>query len=91
MNVPTDISVDKITLDDVLVDNNLLKKRNIKIGDTIAIEFNSISIDLKITGTMVHPEALDNSTYGNGLIYIGYNAMSESLKRKIRFTWDCNN
>lgn len=82
MNVPTDISVDKITLDDVLVDNNLLKKRNIKIGDTIAIEFNSISIDLKITGTMVHPEALDNSTYGNGLIYIGYNAMSESLKEK---------
>lgn len=85
MNVPTNVSLDTLSLNDVLVDNNLLEKRNIKIGDTIDIEFNSLSINLKITGTMVHSEALDNSTYTNGLIYVGKEAITKALEEKIGF------
>ncbi len=71
MNLPTEVSKDQYDTNDVLVDSNFLKRKNLQIGDTTEIEISTMKLDAKITGTMIHPEALDNSTYSSSLIYVG--------------------
>lgn len=65
----------------VLVDENFLEKNKLNYGDEIAFDlpFNDIRIKVKLTGTIQHPESLENSTYNPNFIYIGYDALKAAV------------
>ncbi len=87
LNIPTEVSKD-YNASDVLVDKNFLERRNINIGDTFDIEYSSYTFSLQVTGTMIHPEALDNSTYSNALIYVGIDAFKDAIRGMAGFLTD---
>ncbi len=85
MCLPTELSKENYTTHDILVDKNFLSKKGIKIGDTIDVEIAQNEVNATITGTMIHPEALDNSTYSTGLVYIGIDALLDLVYQMYGF------
>ena len=73
----------------VLVSDNFLTKTETKIGDIINLELdglnilgfnlNDVKLELKINATMTHPEALNNSEYEADFIYLGEEALINSI------------
>lgn len=73
----------------VLVSDNFLTKTETKIGDIINLELdglnilgfnlNDVKLELKINSTMTHPEALNNSEYEADFIYLGEEALINSI------------
>ena len=83
LNLPYQTSTDQVETDMVFVDDHFLKSNNYHIGDTfkasLTINKMNLTIDLTISGTMTHPESLENSTYNPAFIYLGYNALVTSI------------
>lgn len=82
LNHPFKTSVEgDITEDMVLVDSNFLKRNQLEIGDTFeaSLPLYDLKINLKISGTMTHPESLENSTYNPSFIQVGYQALKTSI------------
>lgn len=82
LNHPFKTSVEgDITEDMVLVDSNFLKRNQLEIGDTFeaSLPIYDLKINLKISGTMTHPESLENSTYNPSFIQVGYQALKTSI------------
>lgn len=88
-NKPAYMSIETLDGYSVLVDENFLERKEIEVGDTFSIEINQVEImnitlndvqlHFTISGTMTHPEALDDSTYSSSLIYIGEDALVDSI------------
>lgn len=75
---------DDLNTNEIYVSETYLEKHEMTLPVTLDISasFNNINIETKltITKTMVHPEALDNSTYYNDtILYVGYNAFIEAI------------
>lgn len=82
LNRPFRTSIEgDITEDMVLVDSNFLKRNQLEIGDTFAaaLPLYNLTITLKISGIMTHPESLENSTYNPSFIQVGYQALKSSI------------
>ncbi|MDE7106568.1 MAG: ABC transporter permease, partial [Anaeroplasmataceae bacterium] len=45
----------------------------------------TLSIELSISGTMTHPESLENSTYNPSFVYVGYDTLLEVITGKYPF------
>lgn len=83
LNLPYQTSTPSIDEKMVLVDKNFLSRNNKDIGDTFEIKINGLYITLTISGTMTHPESLENSAYNPSFIYVGEEALEEALKKAI--------
>ncbi|MDE5714839.1 MAG: ABC transporter permease [Anaeroplasmataceae bacterium] len=85
LNQPYSNSVGTIDSSMVFVDANFLNRNHLSIGDEIHCEFSllaeKLNIDLKINGTMTHPESLENSTYNPAFIYVGYQALRDAISK----------
>lgn len=83
MNRPASTTVEQITGQTVLVEENFLAKTGLKIGDRFPISatLHNFKFDLEfvIVGTMVHPESLENTSHNPSFIYIGHQAMIEAI------------
>ena len=86
---PAYMSVETLTSDMVLVDENFLIRNELEVGETFIFNipeislfnnsFTDVNLEFVISGTMTHPEALDNSEYLSSFIYIGEKAIAKSL------------
>ncbi|MDE7213229.1 MAG: ABC transporter permease, partial [Anaeroplasmataceae bacterium] len=90
MNHPFSTTLEEeVTSDMVLVDEKFLDRTNKEIGDTftadIPLSSFTISIELFISGTMSHPESLENSTYNPSFVYVGYDTLLETITSKYPF------
>ncbi|MDE5855629.1 MAG: ABC transporter permease, partial [Anaeroplasmataceae bacterium] len=90
LNRPFSTSLEEeVTSEMVLVDEKFLSRTNKEIGDkfTADIPLSSItlSIDLVISGTMTHPESLENSTYNPSFVYVGYDVLLEAITSEYPF------
>ncbi len=91
IDIPAYASVDKIDASMVLVDENFLIKNELNINDTftlnvsniniLGIELSNIALEFTISGTMTHPEALDNSEYQPNFLYIGEEAIAKAINQ----------
>lgn len=83
MNVPSQTSLNRPIEDgDVYVDELLLEKLNIEIGDSLEISIGGVdeTLTFQINGTMLHPEGLSNTKSTPSLIYITRGALEEQIK-----------
>lgn len=92
LNQPYETSLDQpLSASMVLVDEKFLTRTNLKVGDffevNIPIPSLNFSLELKlpITGTMIHPESLENSTYCPSFIYVGKDAFLKGLSEAYSF------
>lgn len=83
LNKPSSMSISTLTTDSVLVEENFLEKNNYKVGDVFPVEISflgsDISVYLKISGTMTHPESLENTAYNPSFIYIAKKAFVDAI------------
>ncbi|MDE6656776.1 MAG: ABC transporter permease, partial [Anaeroplasmataceae bacterium] len=84
LNLPYKTSLDEeITPDMVLVDERFLDRTNSKIGDSFEVDIsvlNNVTLTFTISGTMIHPESLENSNYNPSFIYLGEDALLTALQ-----------
>ncbi len=96
LNKPAYMSISTLTTQDVLVDEGFITKTGVQIGDQITVNISNVSslglpldtLDLAftITGSMTHPEALDNSEYSSNFLYVGEDALKNSLYNYLKTT-----
>lgn len=90
LNLPYSTSLEKVEDTMVLADSNFLNRNSLLIGDKISCDFSflsqNISIDLTISGTMTHPESLENSVYNPAFIYVGYKALRNAVMMSAHIT-----
>lgn len=83
LNLPYQMSVSELSSTMVLVDENFLSRADVSVGDAfqvnLSLPFLNQPIELKISGTMTHPESLENSTYNPSFLYVGYDALLEAI------------
>ncbi len=91
INTPAYSTVSEIDSNTVLVDENFLSTTGLSIGDSFTVSISGLSIEiygltitnleleLTISGTMTHPEALDNSTFQANFIYVGEKAIASAI------------
>ena len=92
-NRPAYMSTDLLTSDMVLVDDNFIARKEIAIGDSfevnipslniMGLDLKNIELDFNISGTMTHPEALDDSNYTSALLYIGDEALIKAIREYV--------
>lgn len=71
----------------VLVDQKFLDRCDLRVGDKFQINYNfeignfkySITPTFEISGTMIHPESLENTSYNPSLIYVNYSYLKEMI------------
>lgn len=90
LNLPYSTSLEEpLTSKEVLVDEKFLTRRHKEIGDVfqadIPLSGFTMSLDLEISGTMVHPESLENSSYNPSFVYVGYDALIEAITKAYPF------
>ncbi|MDE7385165.1 MAG: FtsX-like permease family protein, partial [Anaeroplasmataceae bacterium] len=90
LNLPFSTSLtEPLTSDMVLVDEKFLTRTNKEIGDIFNVDIPlssfTLNLELTISGTMTHPESLENSTYNPSFVYVGYDVLSEAIARKYPF------
>lgn len=91
MNHPFSTSLEEeVTSEMVLVDEKFLTRTNKEIGDIftadIPLSSFTLSIELVISGTMTHPESLENSAYNPSFVYVGYDVLFEAITSKYTCT-----
>ncbi len=89
-NKPAFMSVDELSPNMVLADENFIARRKIAEGGTfdvtipsltvLGIELKDIKLDFTLSGSMTHPEALDDSNYSSALLYIGEDVLIKAIK-----------
>ncbi len=84
LNLPFQTSCSQIDESMVLVDENFLNRNELKIHDFISLEvpIQNLTIELEISGTMTHPESLENSVYNPAFIYVGRQALKSAIQNK---------
>ncbi|MDE6407943.1 MAG: FtsX-like permease family protein [Anaeroplasmataceae bacterium] len=90
MNLPFKTSLEEsVSSTMVLVDEKFLTRTNKEIGDTFHVDIPlanfTMNLDFLISGTMTHPESLENSTYNPSFVYVGYDALLEAISNKYSF------
>ncbi len=92
LNLPYETSLEEeLTSNQILVDNTFLSRTGLLIGDSFeaSVPLGGLSMTLKlnfkISGTMTHPESLENSVYNPSFIYVGYDALKKSIQEKYSF------
>ncbi len=71
----------------VFVDENFLTRCLLEIGSTFTVPFDfqvmgnmiHMNVELEISGTMVHPESLENTSYNPSLVYVNDSYLKEQL------------
>lgn len=86
MNMPYEVNTKENDSSlNVLVDENFLKRNKLEIGSVFTIPYsineNSSPLDLnfEISGTMIHPESLENTTYNPSFIMINYDYLKKVI------------
>lgn len=83
LNLPYKVNIENGVKKEVLVDRNFLTKTKLKVGDlikfSISFEAYDIDISLPISGTMNHPESLENATYNASFVYVNQEALIEEI------------
>lgn len=82
LNLPYQTSLsESISSSMVLVEENFLNRADLKIGDSFDVDLPCLQtrISLKIDGTIVHPESLENSNYNPSFLYVGEEALKQSI------------
>ncbi len=86
-NLPYQISTDELKDDMVFVDKNFLKNNHYEIGQKMPVQLpfagNALTIYLEISGSMTHPESLENSNYNPAFVYVGITALKEAILEAI--------
>lgn len=90
LNLPYETSLSQpLNSDMVLVDEKFLSRTNKEIGKEFEVDIPissfTMKISLTISGTMTHPESLENSTYSPSFILVGENALIDSIQRVYPF------
>lgn len=87
LNQPYQVSTETFDSSMVFVDENFLNRKHLKIGDSFDIPFQvsglDFTIELTVSGTMTHPESLENSAYNPAFIYVGEEAFIQAVKEGI--------
>lgn len=89
LNKPAFSTVAELTGTTVLVDENFLERKDIAIGEEFVVSLgnvkilgttiNNVVLKFVVSGTMTHPEALDDSTFASSLLYIGEDAIVDAI------------
>ncbi|MDE6241603.1 MAG: FtsX-like permease family protein [Anaeroplasmataceae bacterium] len=87
LNLPFSSSLkEPLTSNMVLVDEKFLTRTNKEIGDSFVVDVSlsgfALNFELSISGTMTHPESLENSTYNPSFVYVGYDALLEAISNQ---------
>lgn len=86
-NLPYETSLEEpLQSNMVLVDEKFLSRTKKEIGDSFQADLTipglPSHLSFTISGTLTHPESLENSTYSPSFIYVGYDALIEAIQKE---------
>ena len=86
MNLPYSVEKHNNPQQGVFVDESFLTRNQLKIGDVFEVALPmGLTIHLQITGTMLHPESLEHTSYTPSLLYMNQSSLVDAIRAQYSF------